>query len=131
MACALAGVVVVLLAQAPASGRIEWQRDHTAAYGSATERRRPILVHFRSDHCERIAPGMGGAAIEGTAASRRGGARVAEGPRSGGASGPTIRDEMNDCDRMEELVWSNPAVISAAARFVPVLSGDTSERTLV
>ena len=131
MAFALAGIVVVLLAQAPAAGRIAWQRDHGAAYGSAAEERRPILVHFRSDHCERIAPGMGGAAIGGTEASRRGGAIVAEAPRSGGASGPTIRDEMNDCDRMEELVWSNPAVIAAAARCVPVLSGDTSERTLV
>jgi tetratricopeptide (TPR) repeat protein len=31
---------------------------------------------------------------------------------------------------MEEFVWSNPDVAKAAARYVPVITGDTSDRTL-
>jgi tetratricopeptide (TPR) repeat protein len=118
--------LVVILAAPDAAAAIPWERDHRAAFTAAEERRAPLLVHFRSDHCERTSPGLAGG-VSGTEAR---GAVIGAAPRSGAARDRSTRDEASDCDRMEELVWSNREVAEAAARYVPVLTGDTSDRTL-
>jgi len=108
-----------------AARSIPWERDHRSAYTAAEERAAPLLVHFRSDHCERTTPGLAGP----PGGTTRGGS-VGENPRAGGTSGRTTRDDASDCDRMEELVWSHPEVVATAARYVAVLTGDTADRTL-
>ncbi len=120
---ALAALLAVLQAPPPA---IPWERDHGAAYTTAEERRAPLLIHFRSDDCERSSPGLGGG-IAGTEAR---GDSVGAAPRSGAVRDRSTRDEASDCDRMEELVWSSAEVAAAAARYVPVITGDTSDRSL-
>jgi tetratricopeptide (TPR) repeat protein len=87
----------------PPPASIPWDRDHRAAYTEAEERRTPLLIHFRSDDCPRTAVGDATSALN---------------------------YEASDCDRMEEVVWSRDDVRKAAARYVPVITGDTADRTL-
>jgi hypothetical protein len=98
----LAALLAVHASPAPAAS-IPWERDHRAAYTAAEERRAPVLIHFRSDQCPRAVVG---------------------------GSTSALNDEASDCDRMEEFVWSNDDVRKAVARYVPVLTGDTGDRTL-
>lgn len=85
---------------------VPWQRDHRAALAEAEARGAPLLVHFRSDHCERT-------------------------DVTGGAvAAPSTADQATDCDLMEQTVWSAPGVISAAQAFVPVLTGDLADQAL-
>jgi hypothetical protein len=119
-------LAVVLALLAPDASPIRWERDHRAAFTAAEESRAPVLVHFRSDICERTTPGLAG----GIAGAEARGAVIGAAPRSGAARDRSTREEASDCDRMEELVWSSPEVAEAAARYVPVLTGDTSDRTL-
>jgi hypothetical protein len=113
---------VIALADRPSS--IPWQRDHGAAAIAAEEKRSPLLIHFRTDDCERTE--VGGSAPVGTTPGN-----APETPRSAaGPGGHSVGDATTDCDAMEETVWSNAVVADAAARFVPVLTGDTSDRAL-
>lgn len=94
-------LLVVAIAAAYAPARaIPWERDHGAAATAAEEKGAPLLIHFRSADC------------------------------STGRQEYSVRDAATDCDAMEETVWSSAAVMEAASRFVPVLTGDTSDRTL-
>lgn len=118
-------VLVVSLIAADSAGRaIPWQRDHGAASTAAEEKGAPLLIHFRSDDCERTS--VGGSAPAGTTPGS-----APEVARSGsGLGGRSVGEAGTDCDAMEETVWSSPAVVEAAARFVPILTGDTSDRVL-
>ena len=89
-----------------AARSIAWGRDQRAAYAEAERRGAPLLIHFRSDHCERTDVGGGAVAEAGT------------------------RDQATDCDRMEQDVWSSADVVAAAGAFVPVLTGDLADQTL-
>ena len=122
----LLGVVTLAVAAAadpPARG-IPWERDHGAAGRAAEEKRAPILVHFRSDDCERT--DVGGSAPAGTTP----GSAPETARSTSGLGGRSVGEATTDCDAMEETVWSNAGVVEAASRFVPVLTGDTSDRTL-
>lgn len=99
----LATAFAAVLQLASGASPIPWMRDHDAAFRAAEERRAPLLVQFSSASC----PGT----IVGQAAS-------------------ALNDEVSDCDRMEERVWSRDDVKAAAARYVPLLTGDTSDRTV-
>lgn len=117
-------LLAAALALADRPPSIPWQRDHGVAAIAAEEKGAPLLIHFRSDDCERTY--VGGSAPVGTTPGS-----APETPRSSaGSAGRSVGEATTDCDAMEETVWSNAAVMEAASRFVPVLTGDTSDRTL-
>jgi hypothetical protein len=126
MTVSLLAAAALLAEPSPPASAVPWERDHGAAYTRAEETRAPILVQFRADDCERST--AGGNSVPGTQV--RSGEQTGLGPRSSSLPGQSTRDVMNDCDLMEDTVWSRPEVVSAAARYVPVLTGDTSDRTL-
>ena len=99
---ALAALLAVFQAPAPPLAAIPWERDHRTAFAAAEERRAPLLIFFRSDAC----------------------------PRTEVSGGSGLNAEASDCDAMEERVWSRDEVRDAAARYAPVITGDTSDRTL-
>ncbi len=117
-------LLAAALALADRPPSIPWQRDHSAAAIAAEEKRAPLLIHFRSDSCERTE--VGGSAPTGTTP----GSAPETARSSAGPGGRRVGDATTDCDAMEETVWSSAAVIEAASRFVPVLTGDTADRTL-
>jgi hypothetical protein len=116
---ALAGVLLLALPLSPLpppeASRLEWSRDHEAAYARAEERRAPLLLHFRGANCGiRNAPG---------ATDDRAGAGMA-----GGLSRPAPAGELNDCDLMQMQVWEDRAVAREAGRFLAVLSDSGDQR---
>jgi len=117
-------LAAIAAADAPARA-IPWGRDHGAAASAAEEKRAPLLIHFRSDDCART--DVGGSVPAGTAP---GNAPPETARSTSGLGGRSVGEATSDCDAMEDTVWSNAAVVEAAARFVPVMAGDTSDRTL-
>jgi len=98
---ALASLILLLAARVP------WMHDYSAAFTDAEERARPVLLYFRGN-C--------------------GGGNRPQNPIEVG--GPIEHQEgLSPCDRMQDDVWENAAVVAAAARFVPVLrdGGDQSQ----
>ena len=85
---------------------VPWSRNYTAALADAEEGGRPVLLFF--------------------AGACGGGHRPATNLMAD-ESGPIEHQEGDSaCDRMQQDVWENAAVVAAAARFLPVLveSGD-------
>lgn len=113
-----------LLQEAPGASSVPWGRDDRAALATAQETGRPLLVLFTSASCTTAAthPSVARARTAGATGSGRGGVPD---PLS-----TDVRGEIDDCRRMEEDVWSRADVVRAAARFVPLLSDDTADRTL-
>ncbi|HET6896924.1 MAG TPA: hypothetical protein VFK70_01195, partial [Vicinamibacteria bacterium] len=95
----------LLLATLAAS--IPWTTDYTKALSDAAEQRRPLLLFFRYN-CE--------------------GGRAPINPIAAG--GPIQHQEgLSPCERMQEDVWENAAIIAAADRYLPVIV-DTGDQTL-
>jgi hypothetical protein len=109
-----------LAATALAAGSsVAWTRDYTKAFADAEEQRRPVLLFFR-DNC--------------------GGGSVPTNPldvhvpaaRGAATGGPIEHQEgLSPCDRMQDDVWENPAVVPLAERFLPVVldGGDATLQT--
>jgi hypothetical protein len=96
------GPAIVLLAAA-----IPWTRDYTQAIADAEEHTRPLLLFFRAN-C-----GGGHRPVDPIA-----------------AGGPIEHQEgLSACDRMQQDVWEDAAVVAAAARFVPIFV-DGGDQTL-
>jgi hypothetical protein len=89
-----------------AHASIPWAADYTHAFADAEERRLPILILFRGATC-------------GIVNAPRG---TDQGPRPDG-----YRTERTDCDLMQQDVFEDADVITAAQRFVPVLVGQGDE----
>jgi hypothetical protein len=86
---------------------IPWTADYAKALSDAAEQRRPLLLFFRYN-CE--------------------GSHAPLNPVAAG--GPIEHQEgLSPCERMQEDVWENAAIISAAERYVPVVV-DTGDQTL-
>ena len=96
--------LAALLAAAPA---IPWSRDYTKAFADAEEQRRPLLLFFRYN-CD--------------------GAHAPINPMAVG--GPIEHQEgLSPCERMQDDVWENAAIVSAAERYLPVIV-DSGDQTL-
>jgi hypothetical protein len=96
--------LAALLAAGPA---IPWTRDYTKALADAEEQRRPLLLFFRYN-CD--------------------GAHSPINPIAVG--GPIEHQEgLSPCERMQEDVWENAAIVSAAERYLPVIV-DSGDQTL-
>jgi hypothetical protein len=104
-------VPVLWIAVALATGpSVPWTRDYTKALADAEEQRRPVLLFFNED-C-----GSGPAANQ---------------PVNPIAAGGPIEHQegLSACERMQQDVWENAAVVAAALRYLPVLV-DGGDRTL-
>jgi hypothetical protein len=78
---------------------VAWTRDYTKAFTRAEEERRPLLLFFRNN-C--------------------GGGNVPTNPVAVG--GPIEHQEgLSQCDRMQDDVWENSAVVPLTDRFLPVV----------
>jgi hypothetical protein len=98
---------VLLAAMLAARPSIPWTSDYTKALSEAAEERRPLLLFFRYN-CE--------------------GSHAPINPVAAG--GPIEHQEgLSPCERMQEDVWENAAIVSAAERYVPVVV-DTGDQTL-
>ena len=90
---------VLLLAMLAARPSIPWTTDYTKALSDAAEQRRPLLLFFRYN-CE--------------------GSRVPQNPIAVG--GPIEHQEgLSPCERMQEDVWEDAAIVSAAERYLAVV----------
>jgi hypothetical protein len=90
---------VLLLAMLAARPAIPWTTDYTRALADAEEQRRPLLLFFRYN-CE--------------------GSRAPLNPIAVG--GPIEHQEgLSPCERMQEDVWEDAAIVSAAERYLPVV----------
>ena len=97
-------LLAALLAAGPA---IPWTHDYSKAFADAEEQRRPVLLFFRYNCDSAHAP---------------------INPIAGG--GPIEHQEgLSPCERMQEDVWENAAIVSAAERYVPVIV-DGGDQTL-
>ena len=97
----------LLLAMLAARPSIPWTTDYTKAVSDAAEQRRPLLLFFRYN-CE--------------------GGRAPINPIATG--GPIEHQEgLSPCERMQEDVWENAAIIAAADRYLPVIV-DSGDQTL-
>jgi hypothetical protein len=100
----MSALVVGILALAAG---VPWTRDYTRAMADAEEHGRPVLFFFRAG-C--------------------GGGNLPQNPIDVG--GPIEHQEgLSPCDRMQDDVWEDAAVVHAAARFVPVVV-DGGDQTL-
>src|SRR6202008_2072075 len=100
-----------------AASAIPWTRDYTKAFSDAEERRLPVLLFFRSD--------CGG----GNTPQNPLAVTVAT-PRGAASGGPIEHQEgLSPCERMQQDVWENAAIVSAAERYVPVVL-DSGDKTL-
>ena len=96
---------------------IPWTRDYTKAFSDAEERRLPLLLFFRSD-CGGGNTPQNPLAVTVTT------------PRGAASGGPIEHQEgLSPCERMQEDVWENAAIVSAAERYVPVVL-DSGDKTL-
>jgi hypothetical protein len=86
---------------------IPWRLDSPQALTDAEAQGKPALLLFRTGCGRTSTPGQ---------ADDRG--RSVHG------------SEMPDCDAMEQDVWSHPDVVLAVQRFVPIQTGEGSERVL-
>jgi hypothetical protein len=103
----VSALFATILAAAPS---IPWGRDYTMAFTEAEEQRRPVLLFFASD-C--------------------GGGSAGNQPINPIAVGGPIEHQegLSACERMQQDVWEDGAVVGAAQRFLPVLV-DGGDRTL-
>src|SRR5262245_30386804 len=92
----LASLLLSVLAGGPG---IAWTHDYSKAFVDAQEQRRPLLLFFRKN-C--------------------GGGSVPTNPVDVG--GPIEHQEgLSHCDRMQDDVWENAAVIPLTERYIPLL----------
>ena len=107
-------LVAGLLAAGPS---ISWTRDYTNAFAQAEERRLPVLLFFRSD--------CGGGNTPQNPLTV-----AVTGPRGAASGGPIEHQEgLSACERMQQDVWENAAIVSAAERYLPVVL-DSGDKTL-
>jgi hypothetical protein len=100
-----------------AGASISWTRDYTKAFAQAEEQRLPVLLFFRSN-CGGGNTPQNPLAVTVTA------------PRGEASGGPIEHQEgLSACDRMQEDVWENPAVVSLVERYIPVVL-DAGDKTL-
>ena len=102
---ALASVLATLLLAGPS---VPWTRDYTRAFADAEENRRPVLLFF-TGNC--------------------GGGNRPVNPLVDEAGPVDHQEGPSACDRMQQDVWEDSAVSTAAARFVPVVV-DSGDQTL-
>jgi hypothetical protein len=96
--------VAALVAAAPA---IPWSQDYTKAFADAEEQRRPLLLFFRYN-CDSAHAPINPIAVGGPIEHQEG---------------------LSPCERMQEDVWENAAIVSAAERYLPVIV-DSGDQTL-
>ena len=96
--------LAALLAAAPA---LPWTRDYTKAFAEAEEQRRPLLLFFRYNCDSNRAP-INPIAVGGPIEHQ---------------------DGLSPCERMQDDVWENAAIVTAAERYLPVIV-DTGDQTL-
>jgi hypothetical protein len=96
--------LAALLAAAPA---IPWTRDYTKAFADAEEQRRPLLLFFRYN-CDSAHSPINPIAVGGPIEHQEG---------------------LSPCERMQEDVWENAAIVSAAERYLSVIV-DSGDQTL-
>lgn len=100
---ALSALAALLLA----GPSVPWTRDYTRAFSDAEEHRKPVLLFFTGE-C-----GGGNRPVNPIA-----------------AEGPIEHQEgLSACDRMQDDVWEDAAIVAAAGRYVPVVV-DGGDRTL-
>jgi len=93
-----------------------WTRDYTRAFADAEEQRRPVLIFFRNN-C-----GGGNVPTNPLDVTR-------SAPRGGSSGGPIEHQEgLSACERMQDDIWENAAVVPLTERFEAVLrdGGDTT-----
>jgi len=96
--------LAALLAAGPA---IPWTHDYTKAFADAEEQRRPLLLFFRYN-CDRAHTPINPVAVGGPIEHQEG---------------------LSPCERMQEDVWENAAIVTAAERYLPVIV-DSGDQTL-
>jgi hypothetical protein len=96
--------LATLLAAGPA---IPWTQDYTKAFADAEEQRRPLLLFFRYN-CDSAHAPINPIAVGGPIEHQEG---------------------LSPCERMQEDVWENAAIITAAERYLPVIV-DSGDQTL-
>ena len=96
--------LAALLAAGPA---IPWTHDYTKAFADAEEQRRPLLLFFRYN-CDSAHAPINPLAVGGPIEHQEG---------------------LSPCERMQEDVWENAAIVSAAERYLPVIV-DSGDQTL-
>lgn len=100
-------MLATLLVSVLAGGAgVAWTHDYTKALVDADEQRRPVLLFFRKN-C--------------------GGGNLPVNPIDAGPN-YVHQEGLSPCDRMQDDIWENAAVIPLTKRFVPVLidSGDAT-----
>jgi hypothetical protein len=96
--------LAALVAAAPA---IPWSHDYTKAFADAEEQRRPLLFFFRYN-CDSAHAPINPIAVGGPIEHQEG---------------------LSPCERMQDDVWENAAIVSAAERYLPVIV-DSGDQTL-
>jgi len=96
--------LAALLGAGPA---IPWTHDYTKAFADAEEQRRPLLLFFRYN-CDRAHTPINPVAVGGPIEHQEG---------------------LSPCERMQEDVWENAAIVTAAERYLPVIV-DSGDQTL-
>jgi len=88
---------------------VAWTRDYTKAFSEAEEQRRPVLLFFRNN--------CGG----GSTPTNPLDVKVPQ-ARGAASGGPIEHQEgLSACDRMQDDVWENAAIVSLTERFLPVV----------
>jgi len=101
-------LVPTFLAAVLAAGTaIPWTHDYTKAFADAEEQRRPLLLFFRYN-CDSAHAPINPLAVGGPIEHQEG---------------------LSPCERMQEDVWENAAIVSAAERYLPVIV-DSGDQTL-
>lgn len=90
---------VLLLAMLAARPAIPWTTDYTRALAEAEEQRRPLLLFFRYN-CEGSHAPLNPIAVGGPIEHQEG---------------------LSPCERMQEDVWEDAAIVSAAERYLPIV----------
>jgi hypothetical protein len=98
---------VLLAALLAARPSIPWTNDYTKALSDAQEQRRPLLLFFRYN-CEGSHAPINPVAVGGPIEHQEG---------------------LSPCERMQDDVWEDAAIVSAAERYLPVII-DTGDQTL-
>jgi tetratricopeptide (TPR) repeat protein len=99
MAATSAFLVAALLAAPAAPPKLQWHRALGKALQDAQEHRRPVLLYFDRGNCG-PAPGLGEVDALGI---------------------PAHGETLNECERFERDVWSDPQVTAETARFTLLL----------
>jgi tetratricopeptide (TPR) repeat protein len=124
-------LAVLPLAFAASEGSsLPWRRD-MGVFVEAEERRRPILIHFIARDCATATgqPSSAGGRIGSSSAADAGSRRSPSGP--GAVANREVEGQVDDCRRMEENVWSDAAIASAAERYVLLLVDDGGDHKLL